>query len=92
MSNLLKIISEPQPLEACMPVFKPLPQKGERKLCLLHGEWVVLEVGVESPTYEESFTEFSYWFEPFMDMHSVEYDGVVDWVDLPEIPTKEQSK
>lgn len=92
MNDFLKIISEPQPSEVGMPVFKPLPQEGERRLCLLHGEWIVLEVGVESPTYEENFTEFSYWFEPFMDMHSIEYADVTDWMDLPRIPTKEQGE
>ena len=91
MINFLKISDVPQPADE-MPKIKPMPEEGERKLCLMHGEWIVLEVGVESPTYEENFTEFSYWFEPFMDMHSLEYWDVTTWMDLPEIPTKEKGE
>lgn len=62
---------------------KPLPEVGTRVLALYKGEWIVLEVGEEIPTYEEDFTAFKYWFEPFSNMLDIEYDDVYDWVDLP---------
>ena len=77
-------------VDSDMPKFKPLPEEGERKLCLLNGEWIVLEVHRESPTYEETFKEFLYWREPFEDMITPECWEVTTWVDLPEIPTDEQ--
>lgn len=45
-----------------------MPEEGQRVLALYKGEWIVLEVGVESPSYEEPyFPPFKYWFEPFSD-------------------------
>lgn len=85
--NLLMVNEQTQNTD--MPTFKPLPDEGSRKLCLLNGEWIVLEVGCESPTYEENFTPFRYWFEPFFEILSLEVYDVSTWVDLPEIPTEE---
>lgn len=65
------------------------PDEGERVLALYHGEWIVLEVGVEIPSYEESFEPFKYWFEPFNNMLCIEYYDVDMWVPLPEIPIEE---
>ncbi len=62
-----------------------MPEKGQRVLALYKGEWIVLEVGVESPTYEEPyFTPFKYWFEPFFNMLDIEYDDVTKWRELPD--------
>ena len=66
------------------------PDEGERVLALYRGEWIVLEVGVESPSYEECFESFKYWFEPFSDMLCIEYYDVDTWMPLPEIPTEEK--
>lgn len=63
---------------------RPMPDVGTRVLALYKGEWIVLEVGEEIPTYEETFTRFKYWFEPFNEMLDIEYDDVYDWIDLPD--------
>lgn len=64
---------------------KRMPEEGQRVLALYKGEWIVLEVGVESPTYEEPyFTPFKYWFEPFFNMLVIEYDDVTEWRELPD--------
>lgn len=63
---------------------KRMPEEGQRVLALYRGEWVVLEVGVEYPTYEETFTAFKYWFEPFSNMLDIEYDDVTEWRELPD--------
>ena len=68
------------------PNCKPMPNEGERVLALYRGEWIVLEVAIEYPTFEESFRPFKYWYEPFSDMLSIENYDVTDWVPLPEIP------
>ncbi|QDP64798.1 MAG: hypothetical protein GOVbin2917_113 [Prokaryotic dsDNA virus sp.] len=62
-----------------------MPEEGQRVLALYKGEWIVLEVGVESPTYEEPyFPPFKYWFEPFFNMLDIEYDDVTEWRELPD--------
>lgn len=62
-----------------------MPEEGQRVLALYKGEWVVLEVAVEYPTYEESyFPPFKYWFEPFSDHLIIEYDDVTEWRELPD--------
>ena len=61
-----------------------MPEEGQRVLALYKGEWIVLEVGVEHPTYEENFTAFKYWFEPFSEMLDIEYDDVTEWRELPD--------
>lgn len=61
-----------------------MPKKGQRVLALYKGEWIVLEVAVEHPTYEENFTAFKYWFEPFSDHLIIEYDDVTEWRELPD--------
>lgn len=66
-----------------LPPERKMPEEGQRVLALYKGEWIVLEVGVESPTYEETFTAFKYWFEPFSDMLDIEYDDVTEWRELP---------
>ena len=71
------------------PVVKALPPEGERKLCLYHGEWIVLQVDLETPTHEENFMPFLYWREPFSDTLCIEHYDVLTWLDLPEIPTQE---
>jgi hypothetical protein len=71
------------------PVVKAMPPEGERKLCLFHGEWIVLQVDLETPSYEENFMPFLYWREPFSDTICIEHHDVSTWVDLPEIPTEE---
>lgn len=63
---------------------RPPPDVGTRVLALYKGDWIVLEVGEEVPTYEENFTRFKYWFEPFSDMLDIEIDDVYDWIDLPD--------
>ena len=63
---------------------KRMPKEGQRVLALYKGEWIVLEVGVEHPTYEENFTAFKYWFEPFSDVLVIEYDDVTEWRELPD--------
>jgi hypothetical protein len=63
-----------------------MPSEGERVLALFKGEWVVLEVGVENPSYEETFEPFKYWFEPFSDMLYIEYYDVTHWLPLPALP------
>jgi hypothetical protein len=64
------------------------PDEGERVLALYRGEWIVLEVGIENPSFEESFKPFKYWFEPFSDMLCIECYDVDTWVPLPKIPTE----
>lgn len=83
LNNLLQP-TEPSPVKLKM------PDEGEKVLALYKGEWVILQVGVEHPTYEESFTAFKYWFEPMSEMLDIELDDVTYWEPLPEIPTKEQ--
>lgn len=61
-----------------------MPEEGQRVLALYKGEWIVLEVAVEYPTYEENFTAFKYWFEPFSDHLIIEYDDVTEWRELPD--------
>jgi hypothetical protein len=84
LNNFLNLSNEPQELHPDTPIVKPIPEEGKRVLALLKGEWIVLEVGCESPTYEETFTPFLYWFEPYNDMHSIEYYDVTTWQKLPE--------
>lgn len=84
--NFERATEENNPEES--PNFKPMPNEGERVLALYRGEWIVLEVAVESPTFEEAFRPFKYWFEPFSDMLSIETHDVTDWRLLPEIPTE----
>lgn len=94
MTELLHLMNTPTDLtprniNPDMPKVKPMPEEGERKLCLLNGAWIVLEVHCESPTYEENFEAFLYWREPFNDMLTPECWEVSTWEDLPEIPTTE---
>lgn len=64
---------------------KRMPEEGQRVLALYKGEWIVLEVGVESPSYEEPyFPPFKYWFEPLFNMLAIEYDDVTEWRELPD--------
>ncbi len=70
--------------EAFEPKTKPMPEEGKRVLALYRGEWIVLEVGIEHPTFEETFQAFKYWFEPFNDMLCIECFDVTDWQELPE--------
>jgi hypothetical protein len=72
-----------------VPAVKVMPKEGERKLCLFHGEWIVLEVNLETPTHEETFSPFLYWREPFSDTLCIETNDVLRWVDLPIITTEE---
>lgn len=67
-----------------IPLEMKMPEEGQRVLALYKGEWIVLEVGVEHPTYEENFTAFKYWFEPFSDHLIIEYDDVTEWRELPD--------
>lgn len=62
----------------------PIEGEGTKVLALLNGSWIVLEVGCESPSYEETFSPFLYWFEPYNNMHSIEYYDVSEWNYLPE--------
>lgn len=86
--SIFKTLKEPiciNSLEEC-PKIKPMPNEGERVLALYRGEWIVLEVDIEYPTFEETFRPFKYWREPFSDMLQIEYYDVTDWISLPEIP------
>ena len=93
---MLKLLLDPQahfPVAGSdMPEVKPMPEEGKRVLALFNDEWIVLEVQTEYPTYEETFTPFSYWAEPSSEGLEIENWEVTTWVDLPEIPTKEQVK
>jgi|TARA_B110000908_G_C10108705_1_gene381988 hypothetical protein len=91
MSNLLKLSNVPQVVDE-MPTVKPMPEDGKRVLALLNDEWIVLEVQTECPTYEETFTAFSYWVAPYSEGLDIEYWEVTTWRDLPELPTKGQNK
>ena len=68
---------------------KAMPAEGERKLCLFRGEWIVLQVDLETPSHGETSMPFLYWREPFSDTLCIEHYDVTTWVDLPEIPTEE---
>lgn len=92
--GIFKILKEPiciDSLEEC-PKIKPMPDEGERVLALYRGEWIVLEVAIEYPTFEETFRPFKYWREPFSDMLQIEYYDVDDWLPLPEIPSNDDWK
>lgn len=89
MSDFLKLSNAPQAVDGT-PNVKPMPEEGKRVLALLNDEWIVLEVQTEYPTYEETFTAFSYWVEPYSEGLEIEYWEVTTWVDLPELPTEEQ--
>lgn len=57
--------------------------EGERWLCRFNGEPIVLELGRECPTHEESFKPFFYWFEPYGEMMDIEWHEVTDVKSLP---------
>tara|TARA_R110000851_G_scaffold173225_1_gene319577 strand:+ start:257 stop:484 length:228 start_codon:yes stop_codon:yes gene_type:complete len=57
-----------------------LPEEGERVLCLFNGEPIVLELGRETPTHEESFKSFFFWTEPYDEILLPEWDDVTNWV------------
>ena len=86
--NLNILFKQENPVVPHLPY--TFPQEGERVLALYKGEWIVLEVGVESPTFEESFQPFKYWFEPFSDALDIDAYDVETWVPLPEVPEKKQ--
>ena len=69
-----------------------LPSLHERVLCLLNGEHIVLELGQESPAWEETFTAFLYWYEPYEEYMQIEWHEVTHWMPLPEPPTQEQGE
>ena len=87
MNNLLELFNVPQAVDE-MPKVKPMPEEGKRVLALFNDEWIVLEVQTEHPTYEETFTAFSYWVEPYSEELEIENWEVTTWVDLPELPPK----
>ena len=62
-----------------------LPSVGERVLCLFNGEPVVLELGLESPSYEETFKAFNYWLEPYDEMLLPEWYEVTHWMLIPKL-------
>lgn len=63
-----------------------IPKEGERVLANYQEEWLVLEIGYETPTYEENFEPFYYWFEPFSDMSEFEsLDEITEWILLDDI-------
>lgn len=62
------------------------PEVHERVLCLLNGEPIVLELGEETPTHEETFKPFIYWFEPYDEILLPEWHEVTHWMPLPEPP------
>lgn len=63
-----------------------LPSVCERVLCLFNGEPIVLELGLESPSYEETFKAFYFWLEPYDEILLPEWDEVTHWMSLPEPP------
>ena len=57
--------------------------KGARWLCNLNGQSIVLELGYETPTYEENFKPFFYWHEPYNGMLDIEWAEVTSVYPLP---------
>lgn len=68
-----------------------LPALRERVLCLLNGEPIVLELAREVPTYEETFTAFNFWLEPYDKMPLPEWHEVTHWMPMPEPPKFKQT-
>lgn len=66
-------------------------KEGDTYLCLLNGTYIVLSVAEESPTYEETFSPFLYWFEPHSDMVSVDWDEVTPVLKLHEPSITEEA-
>ena len=60
-----------------------LPDCHERVLALFNGEAIVLELGLESPSYEETFKAFNYWLEPYDEILIPEWHEVTHWMPLP---------
>ncbi len=65
-------------------VEKIMLAEGERFLCLFNGEPIVLELGLETPTYEEVFKPFYYWFEPYGDAMLPEWHEVTHCILIPK--------
>lgn len=68
-----------------------LPSECKRVLCLLNGDPIVLELGYESPTFEETFKGFHFWFEPYDEIKHPEWNEVTHWMPLPAAISKEDS-
>jgi len=65
-----------------------LPEVGERALCILNGEQIVLQLKKEWPSFEDSFKAFLYWHEPFDEYMQIEWHEVTYWMPLPKPPTQ----
>ena len=55
LKKLLLIIDEPQELHPHPPKVKPMPKEGSRVLAFMKGEWIVLEVRRDEPSYEDNY-------------------------------------
>lgn len=54
-------------------------KEGDQYVCWYQGLPVVLELGLETPSYEETFKPFLYWFEPHHDMMVIDFPDI-EWV------------
>jgi hypothetical protein len=63
----------------------PIGGEGTEVLAQVDGRRVVLEVRLETPSHEDNFKPYYYWFEPCSET-LIECDDVIHW---QELPTKE---
>jgi len=57
--------------------------EGDRWLCNLNGQLIVLELGYETPTHEENFKPYFYWYEPYNDILIIEWHEITRVHPLP---------
>lgn len=67
-------------------------KEGDEWLCILHGNRIVLTLGYETPTYEEAFKPYFFWYESTSDMLVVEWDDVEYVCPLPEGPAEAEDE